>query len=244
MRPWIGITMNYQEDDVIADASQLGAKGQYFDYAAVDYIRAIERAGGMPVWLPAMGNQEILEELLDRCDGILVSGGHDMDPSRYGEENTDTGSFCVKRDEQDLFVTRYALEKDKSLLAICRGIQVLNVACGGTLYQDLQKAGYQNHSGGDRPRNEGWHEVLLESGSLPAEIYGKQRILVNSYHHQAVKDLGEGLTIAGVSGDRVTEAIVYPENRFAVGVQWHPEMMYDSSEQDLLFQAFVKSCMR
>ncbi|MBR2669886.1 MAG: gamma-glutamyl-gamma-aminobutyrate hydrolase family protein [Solobacterium sp.] len=244
MRPWIGITMNYQEDNVIADASQLGAKGQYFDYAAVDYIRAIERAGGMPVWLPTMADPDNLMELLDRCDGLLVSGGHDMDPSRYGEKNTYTGSFCTKRDEQDLFVTRYALERDKSLLAICRGIQVLNVACGGTLYQDLQKAGYQNHSGGDRPRNEGWHEVLLESGSLPAEIYGKQRIMVNSYHHQAVKDLGEGLTLAGVSGDHVTEAVVYTKNKFAVGVQWHPEMMYDSTEQDLLFQAFVKSCMR
>ena len=242
-KPLIAITGNYQNDEVVAKATGLGTRGQDMTYAAVDYSRAIERAGGIPVFVPQYEDFDHLDELLEMCDGILISGGHDVDPLLYGEVNQYSGLISVERDALDVHVAKYALEHRKPVLGICRGNQIMNVACGGTLFQDLPKqANTINHSDSSYPRNKGWHHVTLVEGSKLAKIYGKTEIMVNSYHHQAVRLPGRDVTLVGTSPDGVNEAIEINVQQFAVGVQWHPEMMFDSEDQKKLFKAFVESC--
>ena len=147
------------------------------------------------------------------------------------------------RDEQDIAISRYfMMEKKKPILGICRGIQIMNVACGGTLYQDLEKeGGFEHHFGDKYPRNVAWHKVRIAKDSILEKTYGNREIRVNSFHHQAIKDAGENVRITAWSEDRVPEAMELEDHPFAVAVQWHPEMMYDSSEQMKLLQAFVKA---
>ena len=190
-KPLIAISVNYQEDDVVARATGFGTPAQTMDYVAIDYSRAIERNGGIPLWIPTMLEHKNVAALLDQCDGVLLSGGHDVDPMRYGEFNKYSGLISPKRDDQDLFIAEYALKKGMNVLGICRGSQILNVACGGTLYQDVEKAGFSRHYDSSYPRNYGWHEVKIEEGSLLAKIFGKTELWINSYHHQAVKDPGK-----------------------------------------------------
>ena len=149
-----------------------------------------------------------------------------------------------ERDNQDISLVKYLLEKtQKPILGICRGIQVLNVASGGTLYQDLEKEGdFEHHFMDMYPKDAIAHEIRLEEASKIYHVYRKERIGVNSFHHQAVKSVGEGLMIAAVSDDGVIEAIEKPGDRFVVGIQWHPEMMADSKEQEQIFRAFVSAC--
>lgn len=243
-KPLIGITCNYDEREGWGASTGLIVAGQDGVYLASDYVYILEKAGATPVLLPQCSDFENLKPLLDLLDGILVSGGHDVGPERY---NTFPKPYCgtvsYRRDTQDLAVTRYMLDRDKPLLGICRGIQILNVAQGGTLYQDLEKeGGFEHHFGDKYPRNVGWHKVSLAEGSLLRRAYGAEEISVNSFHHQAVRDPGTGVTISARSSDGVPEAIEVEGHTFAVGVQWHPEMMFDSSEQRKLLQAFVDAC--
>lgn len=151
-----------------------------------------------------------------------------------------------KRDRQDIEIANYfLLEKKKPVLGICRGIQIINVACGGTLYQDLVKeGGFESHSGSRYPRNEGWHRVDFEPRSRFADIFGKSSVMVNSYHHQGVRLPGKGCEIKGKSEDGVPEAIEVMNHPFALAVQWHPEMMFDSEEQVKLLAAFVDAAKK
>ena len=243
MKPLIGITGNYQNDEVVAKATGLGTPGQDMTYVAIDYSRAIEKAGGIPLFIPQYADFDILDELLDRCDGILISGGHDVDPLTYGEVNKYSGLISVERDALDIHVAKYALEHRKPVLGICRGNQIMNVACGGTLFQDLPKqANSNNHSDKSYPRNKGWHPVSITESSRLAKIYGKTELMVNSYHHQAVRLPGKDVIFTATSPDGINEAIEINVQQFAVGVQWHPEMMFDSEDQAKLFKAFVDSC--
>ncbi len=244
MEPLIGITVNYQNDDHVARNCGLGVAGQDFNYIAEDYVTSVERAGGVPLLIPQSCRREALTALLEKLDGVVLSGGHDVDPALYGEKDLYCGTVSKERDDQDLFVARYALRRDLPLLAICRGIQILNVALGGTLFQDVEKqAGAFCHRDAVRPRNEGWHTVSLAEGSRLRKIFGKPEICVNSYHHQAVRTPGTGASIVSRASDGVPEAIEIADKRFAVGVQWHPEMMYDSEEQLKLFRALVEASL-
>ena len=136
-------------------------------------------------------------------------------------------------------------EKKKPVLGICRGIQIINVACGGTLYQDLVKeGGFESHSGSRYPRNEGWHRIDFETQSRFADIFETSSIMVNSYHHQGIRVLGKGCEIKGKSEDGVPEAIEVMNHPFALAVQWHPEMMFDSGEQVKLLAAFVDAAKK
>lgn len=244
MKPVIGITVNYNYADHVGRTCGLGILGQDFNYVAGDYVAAIEKAGGIPLLIPQTYDFENLKPLLDLCDGVLVSGGHDVDPMRYGQRNLYSGEIAIERDEQDIFVTRYIADNtDKPILGICRGIQIMNVAFGGTLWQDIEKQcnGY-HHFGDSYPRNVGWHSNKLQPGSKLAEIFGKEEIMTNSYHHQAVAEPGEGVTITSYSEEGIAEGIEVAGHKFVVAVQWHPEMMYDSDEQLKLFKAFVAAC--
>lgn len=245
MKPVIGITCNYDIKDEVGLVSHMGIAGQKWHFIADNYIDCVERAGGIPVLIPICANIETVKQMVSRMDGILISGGHDVNPQEYGQNAKGyCGTIIPARDRQDVELTKYVLnETDKPILGICRGIQIMNVATGGTLYQDLEiEGGFQHHFTDMYPLNAITHEVTIKSGTRIHSIYGKEEIGVNSFHHQAVKDLGEGFTATAVSVDGVTEAIEMEGSRFVAATQWHPEMMYDSEEQFQIFQAFVDAC--
>ena len=241
-KPYIAITLNYDPSDKLGLLSTVGAVGQDWMFLAADYVRAIEKAGGVPLLLPQCSQFSSLEPLLELADGFLITGGHDVDPSAYGADRMPyCGDTIALRDQQDLALVRYVLAHKKPYLGICRGMQLLNVAQGGTLYQDLQKEGsYENHSFPELPRTQTVHSVSL-AGGLQA-IYQTGRLDVNSFHHQAVQRLGTGILPLAKSEDGVVEAIGYEGCSFAIAVQWHPEMLYDRPEQDRLFSAFLSAC--
>lgn len=244
-KPLIGVTCNYDYRDGLGLQSGVGVVGQDWNYVAGDYVYVLEKAGALPVLIPQYEDEDDARAFLDRLDGVLISGGHDVGPELYGSfPKTYCGTVYPMRDRQDIALAKYALEKDIPLFGICRGIQVINVALGGTLYQDLEtEGGFEHHSNGERyPRNIPWHKVNLEEGSALADVFGKCEILVNSYHHQAVREPGEGVKVVARSVDGVSEGIVIEGHKFAAAVQWHPEMMFDSDEQSKLVRAFVDAC--
>ena len=207
-----------------------------------DYVRAVESAGAVPLVL-APGPLAHVADLVERLDGLVLSGGADVDPGHYGEEPHETvDDVTPERDAFELALSRAALLRDLPLLAICRGHQVLNVATGGTLIQDIpsQVQGALDHD----PKKERWepaHEVRILPGTRLREILGRDRVAVNSIHHQAIREPGRGLVVTAYSvGDDVIEGVEIPARRFVVGVQWHPEAFWDQPETfQPLFAALV-----
>lgn len=207
-----------------------------------DYVRAVESAGAVPLVL-APGPLAHVADLVERLDGLVLSGGADVDPGHYGEEPHETvDDVTPERDAFELALSRAALLRDLPLLAICRGHQVLNVATGGTLIQDIpsQVQGALDHD----PKKERWepaHEVRILPGTRLREILGRDRVAVNSIHHQAIREPGQGLVVTAYSvGDDVIEGVEIPARRFVVGVQWHPEAFWDQPETfQPLFAALV-----
>lgn len=190
-----------------------------------DYVRSVERAGGIPLVL-APSPPEAAPALLARLDGLMLSGGSDIDPSLYGAAPHPKVTRVIRaRDEFELALAREALERDRPLLAICRGQQVLNVATGGTLVQDIpsEVAGGVDHDP-DVERWETAHVVEVLQGTRLRAILGRGEVAVNSFHHQSVAALGQGLVLSARSPlDGVVEGIEAPGRRFVLGVQWHPE---------------------
>lgn len=209
-----------------------------------DYVRAVETAGGLPVVL-APGPTAQAAELVSRLDGLLLSGGTDLDPAHYGEEPHPTvAGVSLERDAFELALSREALARDVPLLAICRGHQVLNVATGGTLVQDIpsQISGALDHD----PKTERWrlaHDVRILPGTRLREILGRDRVAVNSFHHQSIRTPGQGLVVSACAvGDDVIEGVELPERRFVLGVQWHPEAFWDQPQHfQPLFAALVQA---
>jgi putative glutamine amidotransferase len=174
--------------------------------------------------VPDERSVEAPDDVLDRVDALLLAGGVDLDPRSYGGEPDPRGGETVpERDEFELALARRALERDMPVLGICRGMQLLNVACGGTLEQHLpDRLGHEEHR--HTPGAYADHEVALEPGSLAARAAGTERCAVKSHHHQGVAQLGDGLVASGHSlPDGVVEAVEDPDRRFALGVLWHPE---------------------
>jgi putative glutamine amidotransferase len=231
-RPLIGVTLG----------SDSGRPGFY--RLREDYLRSVEQAGGLPVAL-APGSPSAAGELVDRLDGLLLSGGADVDPALYGEAPHPKTEVHRERDDFELALARAALAHDLPLLAICRGQQVLNVAAGGTLVQDIpsQVAGSRDHNP-DVPRAQTAHEVRLVAGTRLQAILGGERAAVNSFHHQAVGAPGQGVVVSAVcDDDQVIEGIELPSRRFAVGVQWHPESFWRAQPGfHALFAAHVEAC--
>ena len=211
-----------------------------------DYMDALCRAGAVPVLLPLRGEEKLLEEALRRLDGLLLTGGADVEPRRYGEEKLPScGETAPDRDAMEFFLCRRALERDLPLLGICRGHEVLNCVLGGTLYQDIaaQMGEKVIHPRNDRPR-EAVHAVRAEAGTLLYRITGLGKMQVNSRHHQGIKALGRGLIAAARAEDGLIEAVEMPGKRFVLGVQWHPESMSDQREEaQKIFDAFAEACL-
>ncbi len=211
------------------------------------YYLAAAAAG--PVLVPLLGNDtSTLREIYDRLDGVLIPGGVDIDPSQYGEApHEKLGHLDQPRDTTELQLARWAIEEKKPLLGVCRGVQVMNVACGGTLFQDIeaQVPGAIRHDCFPQfgfARDFRAHEVSLEAGSKLRETMQADRVQVNSLHHQSINKLGARLRATAFAPDGVVEGVeIVGDDSFAVGVQWHPEA-FDATDRpaSLLFEAFVR----
>lgn len=189
------------------------------------YATAVQDAGGVAVLLPpGRAATEEPDLVLDRVDALILAGGSDVDPGTYGATpHSETKGTWPERDAFELALTRCAIERGTPVLGICRGMQILNVACGGDLVQHLpERVGHAEHR--HTPGSFGDHEVRLEPGSLAARASGAERLGVKSHHHQGVDRIGEGISVCGrADGDDVVEAIELENHPFALGVLWHPE---------------------
>lgn len=215
-----------------------GSSGVTTRWAVTDtYINAVAAAGGIPIVLAPTDND--VAPLLDLVDGLVFSGGADIDPALFGDADVHPKTYGVNplRDRFELALIRAAAERDIPALCICRGIQVLNVAFGGTLYQDVadQYAAEILHSQSDLhiPAMDPSHQVDVDADSFVASIYGASRLNTNSFHHQTLKDVPEIFEIAGRSTDGSIEAVSMKDKRYIVGLQWHPEMMFNAHEEHL-----------
>lgn len=209
------------------------------------YIRRLAAAGAAPIIIPLLQQEEALRAIYGRLDGLFLAGGDDVDPSLYGETpHPRLGTVNRERDRVELTLLRWALQDRKPILAVCRGIQVLNVAAGGTLYQDIQAQvpgakQHQYHRIG--PRNYRAHEITVEPNSRLFGVLRTRVVAVNSLHHQAVKEVAAGFRVtARAVDDGVIEGIERVNGHFAVGVQWHPEALADEDNtMQALFDSFV-----
>lgn len=243
MKAIIGISINSLRELSQNDVGQIGVEGQDWQLVAADYIRAVERNGGVPILIPNVKSIEDMSLVLDKIDGLLLSGGHDVNPRTYKERNSGkAGNFDNIRDHQEIFMTEYALERDIPILGICRGLQVLNITLGGTIHQDLPSAGFFAHSMSNSLRNEPSHSLKILEDSPLYEIFKRDEIWTNSYHHQGINELGKGLKVAALSEEGLIESVYLDGKKFALAVQWHPEMMYDNEEMNLIFKKFIKAC--
>lgn len=232
MRPVVGITLG--------DGGRPGYHG-----LREGYVRSVEQAGAIPVVLPPI-RPEAAEAVLDRIDGLVLSGGVDVDPALYGRApHPKLGRVDRRRDDFELALTRIALARDLPILAICRGQQLLNVATGGTLIQDLPSesiAALTHDAAGRRTRRS--HAVEVTAASRLAEILGAGTLSVNSFHHQAIERLGAGLAAsARCPADGVIEGVEMKGRSFVVGVQWHPESFWNEPASfQALFDAHAAAC--
>ncbi len=213
----------------------------------LSYLRAIEAAGAVPLVLTPGMAREQLEAALGRCSGLVLSGGGDVSPRRYGHvPHESIIGVSEARDELEFAALAAAERAGLPVLAICRGMQVLNVALGGSLVQDIPSMveGALAHSV-QEPRHGPAHEVEVGAESRLARIVGRTRVEVNSRHHQAIDRPGEGLVVTARASDGIIEAVEVPGSRFVVGVQWHPEDMAGQpgigESADRLFGAFVEA---
>jgi len=230
-KPLIGVLPLYDEH-----------KDSYWMLPA--YMKALEEAGAIPVMLPLTVDQNSLEQIATGMDGLLFTGGHDVDPSLYGQARMEQCGVSIhERDEMEKKLFQLALAVDLPMLGICRGIQLFNVLLGGTLYQDLpsqldselkhvQKPPYATPT----------HDVDVERKSSLFRMVGKSRLAVNSYHHQAIDILAPGCKVMAIAKDGVIEAIEHPAYHYLMAVQWHPEFSYvvDNVSKNI-FRSFVEA---
>lgn len=243
MRPRIGITSWHHDEG-----------GECWEYIPKDYSTAITHAGGIPLILPTiyvgagLKPAPTLNELLDSVDGLLFTGGEDIHPSFYGEVPQERcGEIDQDRDRFEIELAERALNRKLPILGICRGIQLLNVVMGGSLYQDLsyRPGTAEDHHAPEERRYELIHKVRLIPGSRLYQILGSFEFEVTSTHHQMIKDLASSLKVSAVASDGVIEGVEAEEYPFLLAVQWHPErMLRRSPEQLSLFKAFVEAASR
>jgi len=234
VKPLIGITTSTFTTDT----------GWEYNRAYVAMIQAVADAGGLPVLIPISVDDEALRGIYERLDAVLLPGGGDMRPDIYGAEmNPLTDNIDDARDHVEVNLTRWAVSDDLPVLGICRGHQVVNVALGGTLIQDVPSeigAGISHNV--TVPRNSRPHEITIDPGSRLANILGTTHIAVNSLHHQSVGVAAPDTCVTAYSPDGVVEALEMPQKKFVLSIQWHPEDLYrDDPAMKRLFKAFVEA---
>jgi putative glutamine amidotransferase len=209
------------------------------------YVQAVVQAGGCPVLVPPGISEELLEALLGDLDGLLFTGGGDIEPGRYGAgPHPKIGEVDPDRDRVELHLLRRTLSSGLPFLGVCRGIQLLNAGLGGTLYADIadQHPGAQKHDFFPGwPRDFLAHEIQVAEGSRLAQILGEPILRVNSMHHQGIRDLAPGLVSTAHAPDGLVEAAELPGHPFALAVQWHPECLPGDPKMRALFRAFVET---
>lgn len=215
------------------------------------YSRAVAAAGGLPVMIPLLDEEDILRAIYDRLDGLLLPGGVDLDPATYGEAPLPTcGRLDPDRDRVELSLARWSREDGKPLFGLCRGLQIVNVALGGTLYQDIaaQRSDAIKHDffpTAGYSRDHLAHPVTVTAGTRLDAFVGSAPLRVNSMHHQAVKALAPELVSTAVAPDGLVEAVESPDSHFLLGVQWHPEALSDRDHRmHRLLAGFVEAAAR
>lgn len=211
------------------------------------YMDLIIKSGGVPVMLSFSDDEQSIKEIAERFDGFIFTGGDDIDPARYGEEKLDVcGEPCVYRDSLEFALFSEVIKTDKPILGICRGMQFLNAALGGTLYQDLptQKPGEVCHKQ-PAPTDALTHGVTVKKDTMLYDIVGTDTLMVNTLHHQAVDKIAPCLVPCATADDGLVEAVYHPEKAFLLGVQWHPEMIFTHEENSIkIGKAFVQACIK
>lgn len=233
MKPLVGITSWKRKLETFYGPDTLQTLSTY-------YTDSLVKAGMTPVQFPAALDPADADRLVATVDGVLLSGGDDVDPASYDAVNTDSKMSSVEVDEFEIAVARAARERDKPVLAICRGLQLLNVALGGTLLQEVTSEGgvHESISRDHEEMNARRHVVRFEPGSLLAGIYGASEAKVNTLHHQGIDRLADDLIVEGRSDEGLIEAARYSGDWWALGVQWHPERL--TGDHQRLFAEFRK----
>lgn len=236
MLPVIGISTNFLTVD---SGKFLGMERIYVNK---DYVQAVEKSGGLPLLLPPVSVSESVKEYVRLCDGFIFSGGGDINPLLFHcSPHPQLGEVNTALDEAQLLLIHEVLKSGKPVLAICRGVQLLNVALGGTLYQDMSEIETPAHLHSQIcPRMEKIHEVTIDPESVTGRLFGKC-IKVNSFHHQSIKKLGRDLQVVATAPDGIIEAVEMKGKPFIVGIQWHPEMLLQADDEMLpLFQELIR----
>jgi putative glutamine amidotransferase len=240
MRPLIGITCSRR----IVEGWAPNSPGDTIDYTFEEYGKVIRHCGGAPVLIPIAQNRETLQTILDRIAGLLLSGGPDIHPKSYHERPLPgLGEVDEDLDRMELEIAKMAFQRNLPILGVCRGIQVLNVSRGGTLYQDIptQVQGSINHLQ-NVDKTIQTHTIRIEGKTLLHRIFRRRGIWVNGKHHQAIKDLAPDFVVSAQARDGIIEAIEHPSKRFVVGVQWHPEGTWEKDPYSKrLFHALVRA---
>lgn len=242
-RPCIGITCSRRT----GGAWGVHSLGHFLDFAYAEYSEAVLDAGGAPFIIPVAQDESSMASLLDAMDGLILSGGADVHPRHYGEETLPgLGEVDAALDRMELLAAKMALERNLPILGICRGVQLLNVALGGTLYQHIP-AQVPDALGHVPPMDKAVHAhtIRILPGTRLRQIIGRAEIWVNSAHHQSVKAPAPSCVVSAHARDGVIEAIEVPDRTFALGVQWHPEGTWrDDRHAKQLFRALVQAAIK
>lgn len=234
MKPVVGITLSMEPDEKFYSVHS-------------DNPKAIMRSGGVPILLPYYGANKDIEQIAQTIDGLVTTGGDDIDPTFFGEEpHRKLGPVVAARDQFEIAITKQMLKLNKPILGICRGAQILNIAAGGDMYQDIydQIDNELLQHAQTAPRGHGSHYVNVLESSLLHKITNSNKIRVNSRHHQANRKVPDHFQICGTASDGVVEAIESKDHKFALGLQWHPESML-SVDDDIsmrIFSEFLQAC--
>lgn len=245
MKPIILITSYHVGQDELNEKKVRGKTEQDISICTWDYINAVMLSGGTPLVMPNIEGEDNIDVIVKLADGILFSGGEDVHPKYFNEEIiADNMTMCDKRDRFEMQLAKKVLPSDIPVLGICRGMQLLNIAAGGNIYQDIamQYSTDLKHSNPQSRKSDIIHKVKLLGDTRLSSFYGSGLKGVNSFHHQAVKDLAPMLKASAYSVDGLLEAYEMEGERFFVGVQWHPEMLFEKYPKEIkLFNDFIES---